>query len=198
MSEALRKAARELSYELDGVIADVEHGNGFDAVCLQTIKRVRDALAALSTSEPTDNQISCKGILDNLTPEPSRCVVTGNPCGTDTVPRGKQCPSESGVCVHRPSREPTQEQVDKWVTEIFRYPSKPHKSIFDRVEFRRADLYRFATLAHAAGFEAGRMAGGKEQVHCLRCGISKRMSEEMKCGAYGVSFDAHLWEESAK
>jgi hypothetical protein len=36
---------RELHYELDGVIADVEHGNGFDAVCLSTIKRVRDALA---------------------------------------------------------------------------------------------------------------------------------------------------------
>lgn len=30
----------ELSYELMGVVADVEQGNGFDDVCLQTIKRV--------------------------------------------------------------------------------------------------------------------------------------------------------------
>jgi hypothetical protein len=32
-----------------------------------------------------------------------RCVVTGNPCGTDTVPAGQNCPSTSGQCVHRPT-----------------------------------------------------------------------------------------------
>ena len=39
-TEALR-----LAKELDGVIADVEEGKGFDDVCLDTIKYVRDALA---------------------------------------------------------------------------------------------------------------------------------------------------------
>jgi hypothetical protein len=33
-----------LAYELMGVVADVEQGNGFDAVCLETIKRVMNAL----------------------------------------------------------------------------------------------------------------------------------------------------------
>lgn len=43
---------RELSYELDGVICDVEKGGGFDAVCLRTVKRVRDALAEQPQPEP--------------------------------------------------------------------------------------------------------------------------------------------------
>ena len=30
-----------LAHELTGVIADVEQGPGFDAVCLETIKRVQ-------------------------------------------------------------------------------------------------------------------------------------------------------------
>ncbi|OZI57624.1 hypothetical protein CAL20_09615 [Bordetella genomosp. 4] len=34
-----------LAHELDGVIADVEQGDGFDEVCLETLKRVRAALA---------------------------------------------------------------------------------------------------------------------------------------------------------
>ena len=33
-----------LYYELEGVVQDVENGKGFDAVCLQTIKRVQAAL----------------------------------------------------------------------------------------------------------------------------------------------------------
>ncbi|KVC84004.1 hypothetical protein [Burkholderia ubonensis] len=36
---------RRLSLELTGVIIDVEHGHGFDDVCLATIKRVEAALA---------------------------------------------------------------------------------------------------------------------------------------------------------
>lgn len=36
---------KQLSHELDGVVADVEQGDGFDEVCLATVKRVRDALA---------------------------------------------------------------------------------------------------------------------------------------------------------
>lgn len=34
-----------LGYELQGVIIDVEQGHGFDEACLDTIKRVRNALA---------------------------------------------------------------------------------------------------------------------------------------------------------
>ena len=41
---ALRERDISLFYELDGVVIDVTHGNGFDGVCLNTIKRVRDAL----------------------------------------------------------------------------------------------------------------------------------------------------------
>ena len=39
--EALKMAG----YDLDGVIADVEKFNGFDNVCLETIKRVRNVIA---------------------------------------------------------------------------------------------------------------------------------------------------------
>lgn len=42
----------ELAQELDGVIYDFEKGNGFDDVCLRTIKRVRDALSAQPQGEP--------------------------------------------------------------------------------------------------------------------------------------------------
>jgi len=38
--------AKSLSLELLGVITDVEQGNGFDDVCLQTIKRVYSQLSA--------------------------------------------------------------------------------------------------------------------------------------------------------
>lgn len=46
--------AENLAYELDGVISDVEKGGCFDGVCLLTIKRVRDALAAGETAPPSD------------------------------------------------------------------------------------------------------------------------------------------------
>jgi hypothetical protein len=36
---------RHQSQELMGVIADVEQGDGFDDVCLNTVKRVADCLA---------------------------------------------------------------------------------------------------------------------------------------------------------
>ena len=36
---------RHQSHELMGVIADVEEGDGFDDVCLSTVKRVADHLA---------------------------------------------------------------------------------------------------------------------------------------------------------
>jgi len=40
--------ARRLAKELEGVIADVEEGDGFDDVCLDTVKYVRDALVMAS------------------------------------------------------------------------------------------------------------------------------------------------------
>jgi len=36
---------RKQSLELAGVVADVEQGNGFDSVCLATVKRVENYLA---------------------------------------------------------------------------------------------------------------------------------------------------------
>lgn len=32
-------------YDLEGVIIDIEEGNGFDEVCLQTLKNLRDLLS---------------------------------------------------------------------------------------------------------------------------------------------------------
>jgi len=43
-AEGKALVGKDLHYELAGVIADVELGNGFDDVCLNTIKRVHDAL----------------------------------------------------------------------------------------------------------------------------------------------------------
>jgi len=48
-----------LAYELTGVIVDVEQGNGFDEVCLDTVKRVQDRLFELA-KQLTDNQDSAK------------------------------------------------------------------------------------------------------------------------------------------
>jgi hypothetical protein len=40
---------RQLVYELDAVVIDAEKGGGFDAVCLDTVKRVRDAIGSAPT-----------------------------------------------------------------------------------------------------------------------------------------------------
>ncbi len=42
--KACEKANKEQSYELRGVIIDTEEGNGFDDVCLNTVKRVHNYL----------------------------------------------------------------------------------------------------------------------------------------------------------
>lgn len=44
----MNEKLKELMYELEGVIIDVEQGEGFDDICLETIKRVRAELAQLS------------------------------------------------------------------------------------------------------------------------------------------------------
>ena len=48
-----------LAYELEGVIVDTEDGEGFDQVCLNTIKRVQNQLFELA-KQLTDNQDSAK------------------------------------------------------------------------------------------------------------------------------------------
>jgi hypothetical protein len=40
------KLNKQQSYELQGVIIDTEEGDGFDQVCLNTVKRVHEYLAA--------------------------------------------------------------------------------------------------------------------------------------------------------
>lgn len=52
----LTMANRELYFELRGVIADVEE-SGFDDVCLETIKRVSDALAQREWQGLTEDDI---------------------------------------------------------------------------------------------------------------------------------------------
>ena len=42
---------QEQSYELAGVIVDTEEGDGFDHVCLNTVKRVHDYLASNQLTE---------------------------------------------------------------------------------------------------------------------------------------------------
>lgn len=53
-----------------------------------------------------------------------------------------------------PIREPTQEQVDAWTRQA--------SSIGCIDELSGDAIIEFAALAHAAGYEAGRMAGGKD------------------------------------
>ena len=47
-----QKDCQTLSFELLGVVIDTEQGNGFDSVCLDTIKRVRDRLHEMATTKP--------------------------------------------------------------------------------------------------------------------------------------------------
>jgi hypothetical protein len=52
MNTQTQEALKMAGYELDGVIADVEKFDGFDDVCLQTIKRVRSTIEeALATNK---------------------------------------------------------------------------------------------------------------------------------------------------
>ena len=50
--------AKGLGYELDGVIADVEYGNGFDEVCLGTVTRVRVQLLELQAELDEAEKVS--------------------------------------------------------------------------------------------------------------------------------------------
>jgi hypothetical protein len=59
MNTQTQEALKMASYELNGVIADVEKFDGFDDVCLQTIKRVR------STIEEALEQPAWQGLTDN-------------------------------------------------------------------------------------------------------------------------------------
>jgi hypothetical protein len=59
MNTQTANALKMASYELDGVIADVEQFDGFDDVCLQTIKRVRNVIAEAL------NQPAWQGLTDD-------------------------------------------------------------------------------------------------------------------------------------
>lgn len=50
--ESLKRQCQTLSFELLGVIIDTEQGHGFDPVCLDTIKRVRDQLHGIAGTKP--------------------------------------------------------------------------------------------------------------------------------------------------
>jgi hypothetical protein len=47
------RSLRMLGHELEGAIIDVEQGDGFDGVCLATMKRVRDALYGIAAAPGT-------------------------------------------------------------------------------------------------------------------------------------------------
>jgi hypothetical protein len=49
--------AKDLHYELEGVIADVEYGNGFDDVCLNTVKRVSNQLVSVQADADEADQV---------------------------------------------------------------------------------------------------------------------------------------------
>jgi len=54
----------DLRYELMGIAADVDSGNGFDVVCRKTLQRVIDNLSA---TEPQATQASPESGIDQLT-----------------------------------------------------------------------------------------------------------------------------------
>jgi hypothetical protein len=60
--EALKMAG----YDLDGVIADVEKFDGFDNVCLQTIKRVRSTIAE-ALKQPAQKPVTCLDKMQSIT-----------------------------------------------------------------------------------------------------------------------------------
>jgi hypothetical protein len=61
-----------------------------------------------------------------------------------------------------PSREPTQEQVVEWINVGFKHAETVWGRCLYNDQFCATGYHRSHTLAHAAGYEAGRMAGGKE------------------------------------
>jgi hypothetical protein len=83
--------AEKLGYELQGVIIDVEQGHGFDATCLETIKRVRDALSRRTVpqnhSELSDAEIYsnwCKTLVTALKRLSFAAQTTGGTAGPDS------------------------------------------------------------------------------------------------------------------
>jgi hypothetical protein len=77
-SKAL-EALKMAGYELDGVIADVEKFDGFDDVCLQTIKRVKSTIEeALATNEESSVvQLAQEKTLKSLRDEFAMAALSG-------------------------------------------------------------------------------------------------------------------------
>jgi hypothetical protein len=59
MNKQTKQTLKMAGYDLDGVITDVEKFDGFDDVCLETIKRVRSVIEeALSEREPAQEPVA--------------------------------------------------------------------------------------------------------------------------------------------
>lgn len=78
----------ELALNLDGVIADVELGTGFDAVCLNTVKWVRGELQKMSEGRaPTRSEgvcAMCGALKEDQIVKPIHLVMCGQ-CGGEKV-----------------------------------------------------------------------------------------------------------------
>jgi hypothetical protein len=77
-------------YDLDGVIADVEKFDGFDDVCLQTIKRVRSTIAKALEAEQERNFCSRCG---------KRASKDPNHIHTCTPPQPLEQPAQEPVAL---------------------------------------------------------------------------------------------------
>lgn len=77
MNKFTEVTPRTLAYELDGVITDVEVGNGFDDVCMITIKRVRKQLIDLEVEASEDRKVKAgEAILVPLNKEHAKAMLT--------------------------------------------------------------------------------------------------------------------------
>ena len=68
---------QDLVHELDGVIADVEDGEGYDNVCHGTVLRVRDRLAELVEQEMEYEKIKTgQAVMVPINPEHARSMLS--------------------------------------------------------------------------------------------------------------------------
>lgn len=113
---------KELYFELRGVIADVEHGNGFDDVCLETIKRVADALAQREWQGLTKAEVK---ILRAATTNYGEFAQPEQTVSMDEYKRLQELVTSQGIRLmeYESKQEPEQEPV-AWMVEGSLYASK--------------------------------------------------------------------------
>jgi len=75
------------AYDLDGVIADVEKFDGFDDVCLQTIKRVRSTIAK-AIEQPAQQPVAFtnKDEIQELRDGMTTCYMYKERLNADCIP----------------------------------------------------------------------------------------------------------------